>query len=178
MTTALSRNVLIFDSRDGVQHQIWISEFCSSCGHRRGELQISDDDSGHTSHWWDNPCGHQDTPASIIAEADCQCRRAECTVLVSEQFYPYCKTQCAADDAEDMSGNLLSVAAILGNFLTDLIGIVSVVEACPPSSRTQSIRGSVSNSIAAVEEAQRHIVTASRDILNGSRAGKRGARHV
>lgn len=165
MELPVSRHVLIYDAKRGEHHRIHISEFCSTCGHRRGQPQIvttvNADGQQFITHEWENQCGHPDTPESLLAEVDYQCAQQGCTILTSERFYPYCGTHCAAAAADDISTNLLGVAAGLGKFLGILVGLMSVVEELPDN----AARSVVAQSVANVEEAQRRLAAAAQTQL-------------
>jgi hypothetical protein len=56
-----------------VTRKVTISSRCPACGERRGEPsgQNTSEDGAH--YWvqtWQNPCGHTDLYAAVVAEAD------------------------------------------------------------------------------------------------------------
>ena len=90
-----------------------ISAFCQACGARRGSPEPNSDG----THTWVNPCGHIDTPKSLMLEIDCQCSEPNCTLMYSDLFYPYCSGECAGQDGDKLIEHINRMIGKLDTFI-------------------------------------------------------------
>ena len=92
-----SRYVSILDTLNGKTLWIELSNFCSQCGHPRGDPELVTrliDGRSYTFHQWNNQCPHIDTESSLLLEVDAQCAIEKCTLLRSAYMDPYCGADC------------------------------------------------------------------------------------
>jgi len=103
----LTKNLLIRDraaetpSGPPVVRCVMVSAFCPVCCTRRGYARpfwFWHNGVRYIAHKWANPCGHYQTEAELLVEAELQCAREHCVLTASlDTFYPYCSPECACE---------------------------------------------------------------------------------
>ena len=126
--------ITVYNPENGYIRWVTISAFCPECGEDRGIPRLRPQNVDGVDTWlhrWENPCGHKDTNASILAEITTQCAHRNCAIMQSDTFSPYCGPHCAVRSAWEAVSQIRIAVKSLTAPLDTLSRLGAILDTCP-----------------------------------------------